>query len=86
MHADTGHTDRGIGLDFPVPPPSFKQAQAPDADQHTQERIVLHCQSCGKRIHTPIRLAGRAARCPACSAAIQIPDQPDTENNVKPDF
>ena len=85
MHEDV-HTDHGIGLDFPDPPASFKQAEAPDANQHTQKRIVLHCQSCGKRIHAPIRLAGRAARCPACSAAIQIPDQPGTGTDIKPDF
>lgn len=80
------HADHGIGLDFPDPPPSFKQARTSDADQHTQKRIVLHCRSCGKRIHAPIHLAGRAGRCPSCGAVIQLPAQPDDGTDVTSDF
>ncbi|MEX2119915.1 MAG: hypothetical protein WD847_10010 [Pirellulales bacterium] len=35
--------------------------------------IVVSCRSCGHQLQAPEQLAGRAARCPACLAVVQVP-------------
>ena len=84
-----GHSDRkdrGIGLDFPEPPARFAEGAVSDVEKQREETFVLVCPGCGKKLKAPRRLAGRPSCCPACGTAIQIPADPDTGSDVKPDF
>jgi hypothetical protein len=86
-HTDErSHQDMGIGLPFPEAPRGFSQGDASVLEERTKRAFVVICPACGKRLKVPRQMAGRGGRCPGCSAEIQIPPQPDTESDVKPDF
>ena len=75
-HSDTGykssdceysdHSDRGIGLDFPEPPPNMGRGA---------HAVQITCPNpqCRKRLRVPVGAAGRRGKCPSCGQVFALP-------------
>jgi HEAT repeat protein len=85
------HQDRGIGLDFPAPPPGATRPPSV-ADAATKQAVpkepVIVCQNpqCQKKFKFAAKLAGRVVKCPACGTSFKVPAQQGGGHDARLDF
>ncbi len=47
--------------------------------------IQFNCPQCGKKLSVPDSFAGKKARCPGCSEAVNVPEESQAEAEVSPE-
>jgi parallel beta-helix repeat protein len=48
----------------------------------SQDRILLTCPGCGKKLRAKVSLAGKKIRCPNCSATLNVPATPQAKDKT----
>jgi membrane associated rhomboid family serine protease len=74
VHCPRCHATVRIPYEGEACPASSALSQSTEPDRPPSDDFIRFTCRCGQAIRTPIRYAGRFAKCPACGARLQIPE------------